>query len=599
LCGLLLTRTNTNTMANTTSFATRLILKQHRELHMCPVVGVHATPLEENLMEWHGNVFFPSDHEYFPGLVLHFRMYFDTTYPNTSPKIRLKSTIKHSHVYGETLCFSLVPDFRDYFEGQNVPRTAYWNPARTVRTFLEDLHLFLTVDQDRHCNITAADSQHAQKLADAAQCDRCGHCKALPWPSMDSHSCVVDKETDGDNDNKGNEGGSGSSLAPSLASDTLTDLCCAMTGARFDEPGVVLGFGINFEIMRGKVTISSDFEPLSYEIFTEGKMSISTLGNPITHFLPFAVNRKHWQRAKTVLVATIATLARLVPGNRAGSNTEDRLFFVLGELWKSKAVEMMRGYEHCSEKILKGFCAIHHILLSTDADTRPQGAVAAAVPSQPANAAGSTHMQDSVYMRHASRRVSDFMRSPNNRTKRKIPDFGSFLPLLLLSRLKWSAVKLAFVEELLTRNAMWVLRSNPGLAGRVAPRLRTQGSWEPSAVGLRLTAFQVCFLSNCPEWAGEEEGADENERMLRMYERLGGRPSPTMILRFQNDAKAAQGLHDYAGFFDTVGINGLDEGSIANMLEAAVSQSASLGYHTSGNRGSGNRGRGRGQKRRW
>jgi hypothetical protein len=44
-------------------------------------------------MEWHGNVFFPDDHEHFPSLVLHFRMWFDTSYPSTSPNIRLKRYI--------------------------------------------------------------------------------------------------------------------------------------------------------------------------------------------------------------------------------------------------------------------------------------------------------------------------------------------------------------------------------------------------------------------------------------------------------------------------------------------------------------------------
>jgi hypothetical protein len=37
---------------------------------------------------------------------------------------------------------------------------------------------------------------------------------------------------------------------------------------------------------------------------------------------------------------------------------------LIGELWKTKAVEMMKGEEHASEKVLVGFCAFHHLLLA-------------------------------------------------------------------------------------------------------------------------------------------------------------------------------------------------------------------------------------------
>ena len=42
----------------------------------------------------------------------------------------------------------------------------------------------------------------------------------------------------------------------------------------------------------------------------------------------------------------------------------EQVLEVIGELWKTKAVEMMKGEEHASEKVLFGFCAFHHLLLA-------------------------------------------------------------------------------------------------------------------------------------------------------------------------------------------------------------------------------------------
>jgi hypothetical protein len=586
-----------------------------------------------------------------------------------------------------SLCFCLCI-------GTNAPSTAYWNPARTVRTFLEDLHLFLTVDQDKHRTITPRDSRQVQTDAESVQCE-CSHCFALPWPPVDSWMA----------DNHEEDKSASSSVARPFP---VTDVNarCGITGVRFDEPGVTLGFGIYYEkTARGKISISSDFEPLSYDIFREGKISISTLGNRINYFLPFAINQAHWERARPIFKAVVAQLAP-----QKNEPISQQVFFVLGELWKSKVVEMMKGGEHCSEKVLIGFCVLHHLLLSVDMDTQkvhalPPPVTAKSCLEAPDNATSAiklletkvSFLQEQIRLkkeptptqcgaflrgitiglspemkrlspeigeairqefadigwnvrqnnaslentqppaplqmvsclsrsisilqksetsnvasatddtkdewsqpvcasknskrkssgtlaRYASSRVSSFMSSPDSRTKKNIPDFGSFLPLLLLSDLKWDAVKLAFIEELLCRNAMWVLKSDSHLAGRVSASERCKKSWEPSAVGLRLTAFQVLFLINSPMWSkAKNSDADENQNTFQMYEKLRGAPSPDMIQLFQKQAKAVQELSRYPDFFRVVGIR-IPDGQggiehIGNLLIEAIKRSSILGYH--------------------
>jgi hypothetical protein len=76
----------------------------------------------------------------------------------------------------------------------------------------------------------------------------------------------------------------------------------------------------------------------------------------------------------------------------------------------------------------------------------------------------------------ATERVAAFVTNPETRLKVFCPDFGRFLPLLLLSDTKWlpsaeaaagSAAAVgaidACIQESFTRNALWIVKSNNDL----------------------------------------------------------------------------------------------------------------------------------------
>ena len=153
-------------------------------------------------------------------------------------------------------------------------------------------------------------------------------------------------------------GGQGQSLSPfAKAKD---DLKCTISGRSIDE--TIMGFGVNVTTeQRGQKvikTITTDLCPISYESFYDDKVRTSSGGQPINFFLPFALNGAYWEKALTVAEKSI----REISGHDLFS-LEDVLD-VIGELWKTKVVEMMKGEEHASEKILFGFCAFHHLLLA-------------------------------------------------------------------------------------------------------------------------------------------------------------------------------------------------------------------------------------------
>lgn len=108
------------------SVSHQYVLKHYKELVKTPLPNVGVAPKEDNFKEWHVNFFFPDTHEHFPGLILHFQMTFPDAYPASSPNVVLFNLIKHSHVHGTAVCFSLLPDFRGFFQATSTPQV--WLP---------------------------------------------------------------------------------------------------------------------------------------------------------------------------------------------------------------------------------------------------------------------------------------------------------------------------------------------------------------------------------------------------------------------------------------------------------------------------------------
>jgi len=193
-------------------------------------------------------------------------------------------------------------------------------------------------------------------------------------------------------------------------------------------------------------------------------------------------------------------------------------------------------------------------------------------------------------------KVAYFISSPNNRNKQNCPDFGRFLPLFLLSDIKWEDEKHAgriCVSDLLTRNAMWILKQERDLIDPDLDNNRVTRSWAPSQVGLKLTCFQIRYIL--------EVGRPENETSLQQnWERLNklmGRPSARMVQDFQATVKKVQAITDYPTWFKAMGLGSPPESEILAMLQDAMRNSESQGYHSAsgggGGRGGGRGGRGR------
>jgi hypothetical protein len=70
----------------------------------------------------------------------------------------------------------------------------------------------------------------------------------------------------------------------------------------------------------------------------------------MTHFFPFAINEMHWKKAKRVLPGCVGAFLLGGPEDSSVKTQQDHLLFVVGKLWKSMAVLMMKRGTHASEK---------------------------------------------------------------------------------------------------------------------------------------------------------------------------------------------------------------------------------------------------------
>ena len=635
----------------------------------------------------HGVIHFPEDHAHYPSLPLHFETTFKPDYPNSSPELKLSTTVEHSHVYGDRICFSLLPDFRDFFESTNTPKTAYWNPTRTVRSFLEDLAVFLFVDEDNHKTITAADGRRCLEQARQFKCSECSHdgATASCHPIIPTSTAAAG-------------GGGGSSAAPAtgaaaasaataatsapapastastdeageageayinahnidgllarcrkvlistkptdptnflaglLASGALTaaplpapapapepepavppppeipllaaqDLVCSITGQSWDEEDVILGFGmdVQFHPRNGKLTIKTDLAPMTHETFYEDSIRVTSMGNAVNAWIPFVINERNWndRGARDAALASIVEIAcnpkRVKEGTVTATETHNAILTVLGELWKTKVVELMKEEqdygdtkEFASEKVLNGLCAINHLMLAFLRD-------------------------DAALGTFASKKVDDFVDKPAARTKSSCPDYGRFIPQLLISDTKWLASGAdggkrgafsACIQEQFTRNALWITKADESLADTETEIPdRAARSWSSSATGLRLSAFQIRYMLSLPKWtAWEFSGGDEPGKpgtaavvdgndcavQLDFFNALGGRPTTSMIQGFQAETKRVQAIGDYKELFWAIGKPGVTDPEVNDWLVWGMKQSAALGYHGQ-SRGNGGR----------
>ena len=99
------------------------------EMHEMPYIT--ATPMEENLFIWHGNLKGTEDNPY-KGMLVHFKLTLPYNYPIDPPIINIMTPLKHPNVFGNYLCLSM-------FDIGTKKLHKKWSTAYTLQSILLQL----------------------------------------------------------------------------------------------------------------------------------------------------------------------------------------------------------------------------------------------------------------------------------------------------------------------------------------------------------------------------------------------------------------------------------------------------------------------------
>jgi hypothetical protein len=149
-------------------------------------------------------------------------------------------------------------------------------------------------------------------------------------------------------------------------------------------------------------SIGVTLDLLSSGAFYEDRVRISVWKEPFTHFLPLMLNKEHAGRSFPHLENTFRQFSvtpTFEPLTALKMMTAIMSSMVVRFM---ESAESERPREYHSEKALSGYCAFHHMILS----------FARRYP---------------IIREKANEMVSEFLRNPQKRIKKSVPNLGNLL----------------------------------------------------------------------------------------------------------------------------------------------------------------------------
>jgi len=348
-----------------------------------------------------------------------------------------------------------------------------------------------------------------------------------------------------------------------------------------NEDNKILGIGLSIKESEVgfQVLLSSQMDILSLNAWNNG-CRIGVWGEPMTHFLPLAMNRQHAEDAHDEIMDHLRKVCKTYKSIESksfhGKQREENPNFLEQQIKKSEClqmvdtlitmmnkfvVEFVAGNKDMKvsevnmvmcEKVVLGYCALHHLLLYLQSKNKKE------------------------VTWFANRTIEVFKNNPKGENKWNTRDLGKVLIYLMMSKYQWSDIAHRFVTESFTRRTKWFVdaRKHPQYARYDCTRYvygRVQASFIASATGRKLVMFQVWFMKN-----------SMNETLQGYNQRLG-RPTSRMRNGVVAKVKYIMASTSYVDYFKDLDVQlfksyGYDS-AMDQMLRFAVWNSYWLGYH--------------------
>ncbi|KAJ2970040.1 hypothetical protein NUW58_g9816 [Xylaria curta] len=470
------------------------LLLDIRELVTNPYPKITLYPNEDDI--YHACLVFNPEH-YHP---LHLSISFPQEYPMHPPHVSMNSSVCHPHVFGTWICASVLGD--DYtpaytLKGLAIQLLSFFDsdslehedlPQVDDLTYYQELNK-MHLDDAYKCikcgfGMTTI-PREPRALPDSTSFDARVDRSPDEWPTIQSpitHSRSVHPHT---SDSMTPSQGSTSSNSQTLPVNTkdsriecnitrlpnevllliieqlddfehLTNFARAWSRISLSvrDFGVIrqrelqcfclktsyrsAKLGVGVTVNRGQ--ISSEFDLLSKEAFSDLYVRYSIQGLLFNYWLPLPISRHHWNRVRT---ETHRSLSEIVPKLKAlSSGTSDAhvLFTFMNDIVvrlnqvteKSSDGDSTKStLRHASEKAIESYFHLFHLLVCLATE-------------------------DPSIVSQANKLLRDF--ENGKRSKTDCPNLGHLLVALLISDVQVTDVLIkSIITEAITRNVVWLL----------------------------------------------------------------------------------------------------------------------------------------------
>lgn len=318
--------------------ALRRLTKDLEELQQSPVNGVSASPLDDNMFEWHCNFLYED-------AVFHLILFFPNNYPLVSPSAEFvpygfdfPGGASAMGKKGVKVCLSIFSDFEKLHPDWK-QMSVGWSPAYTVQTILLNLVSFLSDYRQA--------MKHNKTLAEGFVCTDCGHSAKKPHPPMSNTAESQDLEIE--------------------IIDYISRLSFS-EATQMNSDDEIFGFGVTKEVQIRRPTLNTPCEYLTAASFdsmlkTTGGV-LSVLKTKLNYFLPLCINEKHAANIKARFEKSIRDMANdVVQTSCMYTPVDDLVLQILPKLMNITVVQFADNVEATSERYLAGYFSLHQLFL--------------------------------------------------------------------------------------------------------------------------------------------------------------------------------------------------------------------------------------------
>ncbi|CAL1537315.1 unnamed protein product [Lymnaea stagnalis] len=547
--------------------AIKRLMFDQEELTQSPVGNVSASPLDDDMFEWHCNI--KQD-----DIIYHLILFFPQNYPYSSPSAEFVPTgfnyrggAVQSGKKGTKICLNIFSDFANVHTEWQDEKGLGWSPGYTIQSVLMNVVSFLSEIQSSPQTSSSDANKHNLTLSKAFVCTDCGHKYETPFPPLDNADDSLPVEAKGKRSkNKPQRGKtavekakvaikqkSGATPKPIIDYISKQDFTVQKPAGTDD----LFGFGLAVSGNKWRPTLTSPCEFLTMGSFNGMNKSVgvvhSVLKEKLEIFLPLFIHPIHGAHIKDEFENALKKVAKIMPKyDPKTSSTEDLVLKTIPNLMSATVVEFSKGTQHTSDNSLNGYFALHRLLLWA-IDTYP-------------------NLQAQI-----EQQVGDYVEHESNRIKHKVPYIAEWLMLVPGSRnYRWRDVAEAYLSESWKRGPLFYVKDDEKLGYLDTPKdYRLQKTYEHTEVSRKHLAFQASFLDIAmPAGMSRED-------VIKRYDDNFGFPTEDMVAEMKRAfARINDEMHSYADWFEILKLPAPTEDELySTMMEAVRYSIVTDGYH--------------------